>query len=198
MSSVSASNRFPPLLASIVPIDGLLRTGLLAVLGSMVLALSAKIQIPFWPVPMTMQSLVVLMLGMAYGSRLALGTLLLYLAEGAAGLPVFAGTNAGFAYMIGPTGGYLIGFVFRGGPDWLSCRAGLGSQSPQGARSHDLGHAVVFVPGVAWLSLLFGFDKAVTLGLTPFWVATLLKTLLGAALMQAAWYAIARRSQSIE
>jgi biotin transport system substrate-specific component len=75
MSSVSASNRFPPLLASIVPIDGLLRTGLLAVLGSMVLALSAKIQIPFWPVPMTMQSLVVLMLGMAYGSRLMLGTM---------------------------------------------------------------------------------------------------------------------------
>src|SRR3954453_13846974 len=112
MSSVSASNRFPLLLASIVPIDGLLRTGLLAVLGSMVLALSAKIQIPFWPVPMTMQSVVVLMLGMAYGSRLALGTLLLYLADGAAGLPVFAGTNAGFAYMIGPTGGYLIGFLF--------------------------------------------------------------------------------------
>ena len=75
MSSVSASNRFPPLLTSIVPIDGLLRTGLLAVLGSMVLALSAKIQIPFWPVPMTMQSLVVLMLGMAYGSRLMLGTM---------------------------------------------------------------------------------------------------------------------------
>jgi biotin transport system substrate-specific component len=75
MSSVSASNRFPPLLASIVPLNGLLTTALLAVLGSVALALSAKIQIPFWPVPMTMQTLVVLMLGMAYGSRLMLGTM---------------------------------------------------------------------------------------------------------------------------
>jgi biotin transport system substrate-specific component len=106
MSSVSVSNRFPPLLASIVPINGLVTTALLTVLGSMVLALSAKIQIPFWPVPMTMQTLVVLMLSMAYGSRLALGTLLLYMAEGAAGLPVFAGANAGLAYISGPTGGY--------------------------------------------------------------------------------------------
>jgi biotin transport system substrate-specific component len=196
MSSVSASNRFPPLLASIVPIDGLLRTGLLAVLGSMVLAVSAKIQIPFWPVPMTMQSLVVLMLGMAYGSRLALGTLLLYLAEGAAGLPVFAGTNAGFAYMIGPTGGYLIGFVLAA--VLIGCLAERGwDRSPLKAlAAMTVGHVVVFVPGVAWLALLFGFDKAVMLGLTPFWGATLLKTLLGAALMQAAWYAIARRSQS--
>ena len=181
-------------------------------LGSMVLALSAKIQIPFWPVPMTMQSLVVidgaglglcsylaegaLMLGMAYGSRLALGTLLLYLAEGAAGLPVFAGTNAGFAYMIGPTGGYLIGFVLAA--VLIGCLAERGwDRSPLKAlAAMTVGHVVVFVPGVAWLSLLFGFDKAVMLGLTPFWGATLLKTLLGAALMQAAWYAIARRSQS--
>ena len=174
----------------------LLTTALLAVLGSLVLALSAKIQIPFWPVPMTMQTLVVLMLGMAYGSRLALGTLLLYLAEGAAGLPVFAGTNAGFAYMIGPTGGYLIGFLFAA--VLIGCLAERGwDRSPLKAlAAMALGHAVVFVPGVAWLSLLFGFDKAVTLGLTPFWVATVLKTFLGAALMQAAWYVIARRSQS--
>ena len=164
----------------------------------MVLALSAKIQIPFWPVPMTMQTLVVLMLGMAYGSRLALGTLLLYLAEGAAGLPVFAGANAGLAYMIGPTGGYLIGFLFAA--VLIGCLAERGwDRSPLKAlAAMALGHAVVFVPGVAWLSLLFGFDKAVTLGLTPFLVATVLKTFLGAALMQAAWYVIARRSQPVE
>src|SRR4051812_26977092 len=69
------------------------------------------------------------MLGMAYGSRLALGTLLLYLAEGAAGLPVFAGTNAGFAYMIGPTGGYLIGFV-RGCPG-RCCKSEVGAAPPE-------------------------------------------------------------------
>jgi biotin transport system substrate-specific component len=197
MNSTIASHRFPPLLASIVPLNGLLTTALLAVLGSLALALSAKIQIPFWPVPMTMQTLVVLMLGMAYGSRLALGTLLLYLAEGAAGLPVFAGANAGLAYMSGPTGGYLIGFLFAA--VLIGCLAERGwDRSPLKAlAAMALGHAVVFVPGVAWLSLLFGLDKAVALGLTPFWVATVLKTLLGAALMQAAWYVIARRSQSI-
>src|SRR5690349_9490265 len=167
MNSTIPSHRFPLLLASIVPLNGLLTTALLAVLGSAALALSAKIQIPFWPVPMTMQTLVVLMLGMAYGSRLALGTLLLYLAEGAVGLPVFAGANAGLAYMIGPTGGYLIGFLFAA--VLIGCLAERGwDRSPLKAlAAMALGHAVVFLPGVAWLSLLFGFDKAVTLGLIP-------------------------------
>ena len=98
--------------------------------------------------------------------------------------------------MIGPTGGYLIGFLFAA--VLIGCLAERGwDRSPLKAlAAMALGHAVVFVPGVAWLSLLFGFDKAVALGLTPFWVATVLKTLLGAALMQAAWYVIARRSQS--
>ena len=198
MNSTIASHRFPPLLASIVPLNGLLTTALLAVLGSLALALSAKIQIPFWPVPMTMQTLVVLMLGMAYGSRLALGTLLLYLAEGAAGLPVFAGANAGLAYMIGPTGGYLVGFLFAAVVVGGLAERGWDRTPFKAFTAMAVGHAVVFVPGVAWLSLLFGFDKAVTLGLTPFWVATLLKTLLGTALMQAAWYVIARRSQPVE
>ena len=76
----------------------------------MLLAISAKVQVPFWPVPMTMQTFVVLMLGIAYGSRLGASTGVLYLVEGAIGLPVFA-KGAGIAYLIGPTGGYLIGFV---------------------------------------------------------------------------------------
>src|SRR5690606_14969027 len=91
-----------------------LRLGAVVVLGTLLLTASAKIQVPFWPVPMTMQTFVVLFLGAALGPRLGALTVLLYLAQGALGLPVFAGTpekGIGLAYMLGPTGGYLIGFV---------------------------------------------------------------------------------------
>ena len=87
---------------------------LLALVGTLALTVSAKTQIPFWPVPMTMQTFAVLVIGMAYGgTRLGVATIALYLLEGALGLPVFAGTpkGLGLAYMMGPTGGYLLGFV---------------------------------------------------------------------------------------
>src|SRR4051794_6282406 len=91
-----------------------LRGLLLMVVGSLLLTASAKAQVPMWPVPMTMQSFAVLVIGMAYGPRLAFATVGLYLLEGAAGLSVFAGTperGIGLSYMAGPTGGYLIGFL---------------------------------------------------------------------------------------
>src|SRR5258708_30734803 len=90
------------------------RHAVLAIAGSLALWVSAKIQVPFWPVPMTLQTLLVLMLGMAYGVRLGLATVLLYLAEGAAGPPVFAGTpggGIGLSYMLGAPGGFLPGFL---------------------------------------------------------------------------------------
>src|SRR5690349_15200312 len=91
-----------------------IRWAVLALAGSLLLTASAKAQVPMWPVPMTMQSFVVLVIGMAYGARLAGATVALYLLEGALGLPVFAGTpekGIGLAYMAGPTGGYLAGFA---------------------------------------------------------------------------------------
>ena len=87
---------------------------ILATIGVALLTLSAKIKIPFYPVPVTMQTFVVLALGIAYGSKLGASTVLLYLAVGVIGLPVFAGTpekGMGLVYMMGPTGGYLLGFV---------------------------------------------------------------------------------------
>jgi biotin transport system substrate-specific component len=97
----------------------------LAVIGSILLTISAKIQVPFWPVPMTMQTLVVLVLGVAYGWRLAGATVLLYLAQGALSLPVFAG-GGGLAYMSGPTGGYLVGFLLAAvAVGWLAERGWL-------------------------------------------------------------------------
>ena len=98
------------------------RAIVLAVIGSILLTLSAKIQVPFWPVPMTMQTFVVLVLGVAYGWRLAGATVLLYLAQGALGLPVFA-AGGGLAYMAGPTGGYLVGFLLAAvAVGWLAER----------------------------------------------------------------------------
>jgi biotin transport system substrate-specific component len=164
----------------------LLRAVVLAVFGSLLLALSAKVQVPFWPVPMTMQTFVVLMLGAAYGWRLGGATVLLYLAEGAMGLPVFAGAGAGPAYMAGPTGGYLAGFLVAAVvTGFLVERGPVGRGGGRGLATLTLamliGHALILAPGVAWLALAIGWTKAVAVGLTPFWAATVLKTALAVA-----------------
>ncbi|WP_211100191.1 biotin transporter BioY [Azospirillum halopraeferens] len=181
------------LLDTVLPQGGVARAVAAAVLGSLLLAASAKVQVPFWPVPMTMQSMVVLVLGMAYGSRLAAATVLLYLAQGLAGLPVFAGAGAGPAYMAGPTGGYLVGFVLGAYATGLLAERGWDRSPLTALAAMAAGHALLFVPGVAWLAVLFGTEKAVAVGLAPFWAASLLKTVLGAALMQAAWSLAKRR-----
>jgi len=172
------------------------RIALAMLAGSALLAISAKVQVPFWPVPMTMQTLAILVIGMSYGSRLGVATVLLYLAEGFAGLPVFAGAAAGPAYFMGPTAGYLIGFVASVWlVGWLAER-GWDRSLLRCAVAMAVGHGVVFVFGVGYLSTLLGLQKALAVGLYPFWAATLLKTLLGVAAMQLAWHlALKRRSQ---
>lgn len=169
--------------------SGLARFVILAVAGSVLLAVSAKVQVPFWPVPMTMQSLVVLMIGVAYGSRLGAATVALYLAEGAAGLSVFAGAGAGPVYMAGPTGGYLLGFVLAAAlTGWLAER-GWDRSIGRTAVTLSLGHVLLFVPGVLWLAVLIGWPKAIAFGLTPFIAATVVKTAIGVALIGAFWSA---------
>ena len=193
MTSLSATH--PTLLNTLAPGNSVIRTAGFAIAGSLLLALSAKAQVPFWPVPMTLQSLVIMMLGMTYGSRLAMATVLLYLTEGLAGLPVFAGAGAGFAYMTGPTAGYLVGFVAAAGLiGWLA-EHGWDRSPVKALVAMSVGHALLFIPGVAWLAVLFGTEKAIAVGLTPFIAAILLKTALGAALMHASWMVVARQSQ---
>ncbi len=141
--------------------------------GSLALALSAKVQVPFWPVPATLQTLVVLMIGYVFGSRIGLATVLAYLAEGLAGLPVFAGALAGPAYLLGPTGGYLLGFV----PAVLFAGWAAGWRRPQTLAwttfAMLMGHVVIFAAGVAWLAVLVGWPRAFALGVAPFLLATL-------------------------
>ena len=185
----------PTLSAALWPQRDAPRTVLLALAGSALLALSAKIQLPFWPVPMTMQTYVVLVLAMAYGWRLGTATMLLYLAEGAVGLLVFAGTpeeGVGLAYMMGPTGGYLAGFVLATVVAGMLAERGWDRSWLGAGAVMVIGHAVVFAAGVAWLATLVGAEKAVALGLTPFVAATVAKVALGLATMPLAWRLVRR------
>ena len=168
----------------------------LAVLGSLLIAVSSKIQIPYYPVPMTMQTFVILTLGMAYGGRLAVATILLYLAEGAAGLPVFAGTpekGIGLAYMMGGTGGYLSGFLLAVGVcGWLGER-GWDRNPLTTAVAMLLGNVTIYVPGLIWLGVLYGWDKPILeWGLMPFILGDLTKVALGTLALPLTWMLIGK------
>jgi biotin transport system substrate-specific component len=171
-----------------------LRVVVLVLLGSALLTLSAKLQVPFYPVPMTLQTLVVLLLGLAYGWTLGIATVVVYLAQGALGLPVFAGTPAkglGLAYMVGPTGGYLIGFVLAAGvAGWIAeHRAGL----PGLVLAVVAGTIAIYVPGLLWLATFVGLPQAVVVGLVPFVLADLAKGALAVALGAAGWALLRKR-----
>jgi biotin transport system substrate-specific component len=172
---------------------GILRLAALAVAGSVLLALSARAQVPMWPVPMTMQTFAVLVIAMAYGARLAGATVLLYLAEGLVGLPVFA-SGAGPAYMVGPTGGYLLGFLVAAVlVGWLAER-GWDRSIVATFAANLAGTTIIFALGVGWLSTIVGgLEKALELGFTPFMVGALVKIALAAALLPLLWRTVPRR-----
>lgn len=174
----------------------LARAALLALVGSAVMALSAKLSVPFYPVPVTMQSLAVLLIAAAFGSRLGAATMALYLVEGALGLPVFAGTPAhgiGLAYMVGPTGGYLVGYVAAAYAVGFFAERGADRSVPRLLGAMTLGHAILFATGFAWLASLIGPEKAWLGGVLPFIIGTVVKTLLGALLVPSVWGLVSRR-----
>ena len=164
----------------------------LMLVGSILLSLSAHVKVPFWPVPMTMQTFVVLMIGAAYGWRLAGATLVAYLIEGAAGLPVFTG-GVGPLYMAGPTGGYLLGFVVAAGVAGFLAERGALRGPVRALFGFLLADALILALGVAWLSTLIGMDKAIAGGLLPFLAGEALKIVLAMALTIAA-APVARRA----
>jgi biotin transport system substrate-specific component len=158
----------------------LTRDVVLVALGSLLLAISAKVQVPFWPVPMTMQTFVVLMIGAHAGFRLAGATVLLYLVEGAIGLPVFS-TGAGLAFMAGPTGGYLLGFLVSAVVVSGLFAKGFNRSLPTAFGVLVLGDALILGIGFAWLSTLIGAEKALAVGVLPFIPAEALKIALATA-----------------
>ena len=157
----------------------ILRNVFVALMGTVLLAISSKVKIPFYPVPMTMQTLVVLLLGITLGWKLGIATVALYLFEGIIGLPVFSGTpekGIGLVYFSGPTMGYLIGFIFTVYfVGFFKFHKNFFIKFLQLVFSVSF----IYVLGFVWLGVLIGWDKPLfQLGVQPFLLAELFKVLI--------------------
>lgn len=162
---------------------------LLVVFGVALITIAAKIQVPLWPnpTPVTLQTMAIFALSAAYGSRLALATIMAYMIAGASGLPVFAGPVAGLAYFTGPTGGYLAGFVVMAYITGLATDRGW-SHSPFKIGSAMLvGEVIMLTIGALWMGYLFGADKIIAWGVGPFIVTDLIKLAIAACIVPALW-----------
>lgn len=171
-----------------LPDDRVLRIAtfvVLALAGSLVMAVSAKVKVPFYPVPMTLQTLALMAIVAAYGLRLGTATIVLYLVEGALGLPVFTGTpekGIGLAYMMGPTGGYLAGYILAAIIVGFAVERGFSGKPFRLFGAMFIADAVVFALGIAWLGSLMGWDKPIlSWGLYPFILGDLVKIALAAS-----------------
>jgi biotin transport system substrate-specific component len=168
----------------------------LALAGSLALAVSSKISVPFYPVPMTLQTFALMAIVAAFGLRLGVVTVALYLLEGAIGLPVFAGTpekGIGLAYMVGPTGGYLVGYLVAAIIVGLAVEKGFGRNPFTLFGAMVVADIVIFALGAAWLGQVVGWDKPIMAwGVTPFLLGDLVKIALAAALIPALWSLIER------
>ena len=157
----------------------LLKYVFLALIGSIILAVSSKIKIPFYPVPMTMQTLIVLVIGIGFGWKLGLATVSLYLFEGIIGLPVFSGTpekGIGLVYFTGPTMGYLIGFLVA---VYISGKFNYDKNLVKNFLKLMLATSFIYILGISWLGSLIGWDKPIfQLGAQPFLLAELFKILI--------------------
>ena len=158
----------------------------LVLFGTILLAVSSKIQVPFWPVPMTMQTFVVLIIAMAYGWKLSLFTLIIYLVEGAVGLPVFA-KGGGLLYLISPTAGYLYGMVIAAAVIGYFADLGYGKSIIKCIIPLLLGTVIIFICGIGYLSSIIGFEKAIAAGLLPFIPSELFKIALAVFIIPTIW-----------
>ena len=157
----------------------IIKYAFIALIGSIALAISSKVKIPFYPVPMTMQTLVVIMIGAAFGWKLGLATVSLYLFEGIVGLPVFSGTpekGIGLVYFTGPTMGYLIGFLVA---VFLAGKFSYNKNLITNFLKLTFATSFIYLLGMVWLGSLIGWDKPIfKLGAQPFLLAELFKILI--------------------
>ena len=170
---------------------------ILVLIGSLLLTLSAKIQVPFYPVPMTMQTCVLLIISMTLGSKLASLTVLLYLVEGTLGLPVFAGTplkGLGLEYILGPTGGYLIGFFLASYIVGYLADNGFDRTFFRAFIAMLIGTILIFLCGYVWLSGFIGLEKAMQFGVLPFFWSELFKIGLATAALPICWNIVGRKT----
>ena len=154
-------------------------------LGTLVLTLSSHIKVPMVPVPMTMQSFAVALIGALYGWKLGGITIVAWLVEGAVGAPVFAGGAAGLPHLIGPTGGYLFAFPVAGAlMGWLAERGWNGDRVGLALLAMLASNTVCLLLGASWLAVMIGPEKAVQLGVVPFVAGAVLKSCLGAVTLK--------------
>ncbi|ROU02371.1 biotin transporter BioY [Histidinibacterium lentulum] len=163
----------------------------LVALGIAAMVVAANIRVPMWPVPVTMQTFAVLTIGAVYGARLGVVTLLGYLVLGALGLQVFTGETAGLAYMVGPTGGYLVGFAVAAGVVGALARRGWDRSVMGMVGALLIGNAVIYAFGLPWMAWLFaaerGWDWVMQWGMVNFLPGDALKLVLAALLVPGLW-----------
>ncbi|AGB47373.1 biotin transporter BioY [Mesorhizobium sp. B2-7-3] len=187
-----------PLVFLALPQEGAARLAtqfLLAITGTLLLTLSAKTKVMLGPVDLSMQTLAVLLIAAAFGMRLGVATLLLYMAEGAMGFPVFQGTpekGIGIAYMLGSTGGYLAGFVVMAAIVGWAADRGWDRHPIKLFNAMLVAEGVMMAMGFAWLAMLIGPEKSWQFGVVPFIVGDLIKVALAASLVPAVWSLLKR------
>ena len=164
----------------------LLGEALILIAGTILLTASAKVQVPFYPVPMTLQTLVVVALGLFLGPVRGSGIVIAYILQGLAGYPVFAGTPpapSGLAYVAGPTGGYLAGFAISAfAAGWLA-RKGYSKTIPGALTVAVVASALIYAPGLAWLGVFTGYgERLLTAGFYPFLLGDLVKSVIAGLL----------------
>ncbi len=170
----------------------------LVLLGILALAIAAKIKVPLWPspVPITLGTFAVLTIGAAYGPRLGLATIMGYMLIGALGFDVFANSTAdkaGLTYMLGGTGGYLVGFVLATLALGQFARMGWDRNPVKMALALLIGNALIYVPGILWLAHLYSWDKPILeWGLYPFLIGDAIKLALAALLLPGLWKLVGR------
>ncbi len=171
-----------------------LRNVLLVLAGTFLIAVAAQVSIRLLPVPMTLQMLAILLVGFTLGARLGVATLVTYLAQGAMGLPVFAGGGAGVAYMMGPTGGFLLGFILVAAIAGYAADRGATRNLLWAVPAALLASAVVYIPGLAWPALMTGTEwSALWSGwMAPFLLGDALKAVIAALIVTGAWAALRR------
>lgn len=183
-----------------LPRGGILRDALLVLCLSFFTALTARIALPlpFTPVPVTGQTLGVLLTGALLGSRRGAAAMALYILEGAAGLPVFAFGRSGLAVILGPTGGYLLGFVVAAFVVGLLCERGFDRRVLTATGAMAVGNLCIYVLGAAWLAGFIGLPAALMQGVLPFLLGDAFKIAIAALAMPGGWYLLAHaRPQSL-
>lgn len=187
----SIAPRQAPLIAAVWPNSGFWYETILIVAGSLLIALSAQIAVYIGPVPITGQTFGVLLVAAVLGRR-SVFSVLLYLGQGVVGLPVFAGGVAGPVAFLGPTAGYLIGFIPAAYVVGWLCERGMDRRFVTATAAMIIGNLIIYTFGIIWLSTYTGWERVFSAGLLPFIPGDLLKIGLAAVLLPSAWKLLAR------